>query len=73
MAYSYYIAPPHPLYNHAFEKLGPVLQILKPFSKLKFTLQNAGECSSEFSSKQNIPGCMPLDPLPPLLNLPRSC
>ena len=29
---------------------------------MKFTRQNAGECSSENSSKQNFPGCMPPPP-----------
>ena len=30
--------------------------ITKPLPKLKFTRQSAGECSSEYSSKQNFPG-----------------
>ena len=49
---------------HIFELLGPVLQIIKLLSKLKFTRQNAGECSSENSSKQNFPGVHAPPPQP---------
>ena len=55
MAY-YYIGPPYiglyiimPLSNSA------LFQTSKPLLKLKFTRQNARECSSEYSSKQNPP------------------
>ena len=49
------------LLKQGFQNIGPYI-----LSGLKFTRQNAGKCSSGYSSKQNFPGeHAPGSPPPP--------